>query len=167
MAPSSPSTGARSRPSAPRARSLTSGTPARLTLTAATSRRYWHPAGSRCGSCRRNRARCTTSPPPAATPCPCCTPSPQPGCPPSPTLATTAPASISRSGNRPAGGNSISAPAPATPCCARCAAWANADSPCSPARWRTLQHITASPSKIGDIARAALALTHFEHGYIK
>jgi DDE superfamily endonuclease len=34
-------------------------------------------------------------------------------------------------------------------------------------RWRTLQHITASPSKIGDITRAALVLTHFEHGYIK
>lgn len=34
-------------------------------------------------------------------------------------------------------------------------------------RWRTLQHITASPSRIGDIARAALVLTHFEHGYIK
>lgn len=33
-------------------------------------------------------------------------------------------------------------------------------------RWRTLQHITASPSKIGDIACAALVLTHFEHGYI-
>jgi hypothetical protein len=33
-------------------------------------------------------------------------------------------------------------------------------------RWRTLQHITASPGKIGDIARAALVLTHFEHGCI-
>jgi len=33
-------------------------------------------------------------------------------------------------------------------------------------RWRTLQHITASPSKIGTIARAALVLTHFEYGYI-
>jgi hypothetical protein len=33
-------------------------------------------------------------------------------------------------------------------------------------RWRALQHITASPSKIGDIARAALVLTHFEHGYL-
>ena len=33
-------------------------------------------------------------------------------------------------------------------------------------RWRTLRHITASPSKIGDFARAALVLTHFEHGYI-
>ncbi len=32
-------------------------------------------------------------------------------------------------------------------------------------RWRTLQHITASPSKIGAIARAALVLTHVEHGY--
>ncbi len=28
------------------------------------------------------------------------------------------------------------------------------------------QHITASPDKIGDITRAALVLTHFEHGYI-
>jgi hypothetical protein len=33
-------------------------------------------------------------------------------------------------------------------------------------RWRILQHITASPSKIGDIARAALVLTHFEYGCI-
>ena len=33
-------------------------------------------------------------------------------------------------------------------------------------RWRTLQHITASPGKIGDITRAALVLTHFEHGYV-
>jgi DDE superfamily endonuclease len=33
-------------------------------------------------------------------------------------------------------------------------------------RWRTLQHITASPGKIGDIARAALVLTHFEHSHI-
>jgi hypothetical protein len=33
--------------------------------------------------------------------------------------------------------------------------------------WRTLQHVTASPSKIGDITRAALVLTHFEHGYIR
>ncbi|HEY6493404.1 MAG TPA: hypothetical protein VIZ43_09040 [Trebonia sp.] len=34
-------------------------------------------------------------------------------------------------------------------------------------RWRTLQHITASPSKISDTIRAALVLTHFEYGYIK
>lgn len=33
-------------------------------------------------------------------------------------------------------------------------------------RWRTLQHITVSPSKIGDIARAALVLTHYEHDYL-
>lgn len=33
-------------------------------------------------------------------------------------------------------------------------------------RWRTLQHVTASPSKISNIVRAALVLTHFEHGYI-
>jgi hypothetical protein len=34
-------------------------------------------------------------------------------------------------------------------------------------RWRTLQHITASPSRITPIARAALVLVHFEHGYLK
>jgi hypothetical protein len=33
-------------------------------------------------------------------------------------------------------------------------------------RWRALQHVTASPSKIGKIAKSALALTHFEHGYL-
>jgi hypothetical protein len=33
-------------------------------------------------------------------------------------------------------------------------------------RWRTLRHITASPRKIGDIVRAALVLTQFEHGYL-
>jgi DDE superfamily endonuclease/Helix-turn-helix of DDE superfamily endonuclease len=32
-------------------------------------------------------------------------------------------------------------------------------------RWRTLHHITVSPSKIGKIAQAALVLTHFEHSY--
>jgi hypothetical protein len=33
--------------------------------------------------------------------------------------------------------------------------------------WRALQHVTASPSKIGSIARAALVLTHFEYRYVK
>jgi hypothetical protein len=33
-------------------------------------------------------------------------------------------------------------------------------------RWRALRHITASPRKIGDIVKAALVLTHFEHGYL-
>ena len=33
-------------------------------------------------------------------------------------------------------------------------------------RWRTLQRVTVSPSKITKIARAALVLTHFEHGYL-
>ena len=33
-------------------------------------------------------------------------------------------------------------------------------------RWRVLQHVTASPGRIGDIANAALVLTHFEHGYL-
>jgi DDE superfamily endonuclease len=33
-------------------------------------------------------------------------------------------------------------------------------------RWRCLQHVTTSPSKIGDIAQSALILTHFEHNYL-
>ncbi|TDD75413.1 IS5/IS1182 family transposase, partial [Actinomadura rubrisoli] len=34
-------------------------------------------------------------------------------------------------------------------------------------RWRTLRHITVSPSRIGDITRAALVLTHFEHDHLQ
>jgi hypothetical protein len=33
-------------------------------------------------------------------------------------------------------------------------------------RWRTLQHVTMSPGRIGEIARAALVLTLFEHKMI-
>lgn len=33
-------------------------------------------------------------------------------------------------------------------------------------RWHALQHITASPTRIGDYVAAALALTHFEHRYL-
>lgn len=33
-------------------------------------------------------------------------------------------------------------------------------------RWHALQHVTASPQKIGDIAKAALVLTHFEHRHL-
>jgi hypothetical protein len=34
-------------------------------------------------------------------------------------------------------------------------------------RWTTLQHITASPSRITQITKAALVLLHHEHGYPK
>lgn len=33
-------------------------------------------------------------------------------------------------------------------------------------RWRTLHHITASPRKISNIVKAALVLTHIEHGHL-
>jgi hypothetical protein len=33
-------------------------------------------------------------------------------------------------------------------------------------RWRVLQHVTASPNTIGDLANAALVLTQFEHRYV-
>lgn len=34
-------------------------------------------------------------------------------------------------------------------------------------RWTALQHITLSPSRIGDLVKAALVLTHFEHRKIR
>ena len=34
-------------------------------------------------------------------------------------------------------------------------------------RWTTLQNVTASPSRIGDIAKAALVLVQFEHKMIE
>jgi DDE superfamily endonuclease len=33
-------------------------------------------------------------------------------------------------------------------------------------RWKVLRHVTMSPRRITDLARAALVLTHFEHGMI-
>lgn len=33
-------------------------------------------------------------------------------------------------------------------------------------RWRVMQHVTACPTKIGPIAKAALVLTQFEHRYL-
>ena len=33
-------------------------------------------------------------------------------------------------------------------------------------RWRTLQHVMLSPSRIGEIAQAALVLVQFEHRMI-
>ena len=32
-------------------------------------------------------------------------------------------------------------------------------------RWRVLHHVTACPQRIGDVTKAALVLTHIEHGY--
>ena len=34
-------------------------------------------------------------------------------------------------------------------------------------RWTTLQNVTTSPSRIADIAKAALVLVQFEHKMIK
>jgi hypothetical protein len=85
-APSSGPTGAGRRPSASAASPLTCGTAARCGPTPGTCRRCRPRTGSRCGSGTPSRARCTTSPPPASTRCPPCTPRPRPGW---PTPATT------------------------------------------------------------------------------
>jgi len=87
----------RQKTSASAARPSTCGTPARPMSTAATSRRSWLRTGSRCGSPGPNPDRCTTSPPPASTPCPRCTGLPPPGCQPWPTRDTMARASASTS----------------------------------------------------------------------
>lgn len=81
-----------------------------------------------------------------------------------PTLATTAPpaASPPRSSNPPTDANSIRTTAPSTGSTDPCAAWANA---LRVAR-RALAHPAAhhqEPHQLGDIARAALVLTPFEH----
>jgi hypothetical protein len=69
-------------------------------------------------------------------------------------------------GRRPAQSNLVIRRAMDSQSSVRCAASGNAGSPCSPAAGAPWRHITASPSKIGDIARTALVLTHFEHGCI-
>jgi hypothetical protein len=61
-------------------------------------------------------------------------------------------------------GIGVHTPIKQTPCSEACAASANAGFATLTGRWRTLHPITASPSKIGDIVKAALVLTHLEHG---
>jgi hypothetical protein len=84
-------------------------------------------------------------------------------------LGTTAraPAFISPSGNPPADGNWISIPRTRNALLRSLRCLGEPGFALLTGRWRTLQHITASPGKIGDIARATLVLTHFEYGYIK
>jgi hypothetical protein len=137
------------------------------TPTAATSRPSSPRTASRYGPGRPSRARCMTSPPPAPTRSPRCTP-PQRACRPWPARDTTQPgsASTSRCASRPAARTSKSTPAPATPSSGRYAAQGERRFALLTGRWRALQHVTVSPSKIGDIARAALVLTHSGHGYI-
>jgi hypothetical protein len=102
----------------------------------------------------------------AYTPCPRCTGPPRLTCRPWPIPATRAPASASSSpsNSSPAGGNwdIDTRTGNAIQRSLRCLG--ERGFALLTGRWRTLQHITASPSKIGDITRAALVLTHFEHG---
>ena len=125
------------------------------------------PAGSRYGSPARSRAPCTTLPLPASMPSPRYTRPPRLACPLSPTRVTTARESefTSRSAApRRAGTHIDTRTRNAIQRSLRCLG--ERGFALLTGRWRTLQHITASPGKIGGIARAALVLTHFEHGYI-
>jgi hypothetical protein len=141
---------------------------ARPMPTAATSRRSSPRTGSRCGFLRSSPARYMTSPPPASEPCPRCT-EPRPGCQPWPIRDTTAraSASISRPGSPQTGRDLDIGTRTRNALLRSLRCLGERGFALLTGRWRTLQHITASPGKIGDIARAALVLTHFEHGYIK
>ena len=123
--------------------------------------------GSRCGSRPWSPARCTTSPPPAPTPCPPSTAPPR-------CLPTLADPGYDGAGigiyipvKQPTDGRELdinTRTRNAIQRSLRCLG--ERGFALLTGRWRTLRHITASPSRIGDIARAALVLTHFEHGYI-
>jgi hypothetical protein len=95
-----------------------------------------------------------------------CTGPPPPACPASPIPATTARASAftSWSSSPSAGRIPILAPAPVLRSlrCLGERGFAELTQ-----RWRILQHVTASPSKISDVARARLVVMHFENGHIK
>ena len=125
--------------------------------------------GSRCGSGRSSPARCTTSPQPASTP----TPAPHRA------AAIGLPALADPGYDGPGIGIHIPVKKPAgdqdpdidtrTRNAIQRSLSCLGERGFAPltGRWRTLQHITASPGKTGSIARAALVLTHFGHGYIK
>ena len=136
--------------------------------TAATSRRSWRRTGSRCGSLGPSPARCMTSPPPACTPCPLY-PAAAAGL---PTLADSgydgAGIGIHIPVRHPADGRGLAIDTRTRNALLRSLrCLGERGFALLTGRWRTLQYITASPCKIGDIARAALVLTHFEYGYIK
>ncbi len=109
---------------------------------------------SRCGSRPPSPARFTTSPPPASTPCPRSTRPPRLPCPPWPIPVMRAPASASSSlSNSPPGVQELdinTRTRNAIQRSLRCLG--ERGFALLTGRWRTLQHITASPSKIGDIA---------------
>jgi hypothetical protein len=132
------------------------------------------PAGSRCGPARPGPARSRTPAPPAAAPCPPCTAPPPAACRPWPTAAARAPASASAPRSR--APRRKKGAAPGEPGDSqrtrnlllrglRCQA--ERGFALLTRRWAALQHVTASPSRITEITRAALVLTHWEHKYLK
>ena len=127
------------------------------------------PDGSRCGSPAPSPGRCTTSQPPASTPCPRCTGLPPRGCQPWPDPGYDgAGIGIHIPVKQPADGRDLDIGTRTRNALLRSLRCLGGRGfALLTGRWRTLQHITASPCKIGDIARAAVTLTHFEHGYIK
>src|SRR5262249_1571385 len=135
---------------ASRAKSSTCGIQARHTPTAATSRQSSRPADSRYGFLRWSPARCTTSPPPASTPCPGYTGQRPLTCPPLPIPGYDgAGLGILIPVKQPSGGTELDVNT-RTPNAIqrslRCLG--ERGFALLTGRWRTLQHITASPSKI-------------------
>jgi hypothetical protein len=141
---------------------------------APASRPSCTPAGSRCGRARPSPARCPTPAPPAPAPCPPCTAPPPAACRP---LAD---------GGCQGAGTGIRTPVKSPRAKKGTAPREPGDSERTrnlllrglrcrgergfallTRRWAALQHVTASPSRITEITRAALVLTHWEHKYLK
>jgi hypothetical protein len=118
-------------------------------------------------------ASVATSTPPASTPCPTSTAPPASTCPPCPTAATRAPASastprqepIQKKGTPPRELDENQLTRNLLQRGLRCQG--ERGFALLTRRWAALQHITASPSRITEITRAALVLTHWEHKYLK
>ena len=112
--------------------------------------RRQRPGGMRAGRVPAvGLGRGATSPPPASTPCLHCTTPPQRACPlsPIPAMTARASASSSRSSSPSAGGHSMSIPAPANAIQRSLRCPGERGFALLNQRWRTLQHITASPAR--------------------
>src|SRR5512143_1244962 len=142
----------------------TCDTPGNTTCSAATSRFWPLPTAPHCGSPRSSLARSTTWPPPAPTLCPPCTgPPPSCTCPPGRRRLPR------RRSRRPHPGHQTRRPPLPRPhpdnrtynqLLRGLRALGERAAAELTQRWHTPGHITLSPSRIGNIARAAVVLNN-------
>ena len=157
-------TGAGRRPSAARARRPACGIRGRPAISAGTSRRCSIRAGSRCGSLMCCRAMCMTWPRPGRMSWACCGRSWTPcRCWPIPGYEGAG-HGVHVPVKKPAGVRELDIGTRARNALIRSVrCLGERGFALLTQRWKTLQHVTASPGRIGLIARAALVLVLFEH----